>query len=343
MLALVVAGIAKAMRFQEPKPYLKQIPLVIKSDMEKNGFLGRGGVIILGSVGGSFFFDRLIPVTLLDYKLSFDSAQERERLLKSFDALNLPALLLRQPVMYIVTTSHDDGKVIAEWFSERYQLPFALCYEFKRPKDGTRTQAFRVVSPYASGKLPTAVRDSIYQTANLLYNPDFRIRGTRTLREPHRADAPDSGDDVSEALAIPAGWRVKPSSRTPKLSPDMIQYTANGTLRLQCAQVLSLYQSENDYPGGKRYQVFARVRVPKTTYFFLDASRQSGAGFKQIQRVVSRTLAPGDHEIHALLDLSSWRGNWIFEFGIVNGELEVEKLSLVDEKVFRDRAENHDF
>ena len=127
------------------------------------------------------------------------------------------------------------------------------------------------------------------------------------------------------------------------LTPGIIEYTASGDLRLQSTQILALYQSQNNYPGTKQYQVFVKVRATKVTYFFIDASQKSGTGFKQIQRVVSRTLAPGEHEIHGFLDLSSFPGDWVFEFGIVNGELEIETLSLVDEKVFRESAKNNYF
>ena len=148
----------------------------------------------------------------------------------------------------------------------------------------------------------------------------------------------DSQSDAAGELSIPDGWNIKPTSRTTNLTHGMIEYTASGSLRLQSTQILALYQSENSYPGAKQYQFFAKVRAPKATYFFIDASQKSGTGFKQIQRVISRTLAPGDHEIHGFLDLSSFPGEWVFEFGIVNGELEIETLSLVDEKVFRDSA-----
>lgn len=343
MLAIIIAGIAKAMRFQEPKPYLREIPLTIKNDMETHGFAGQGSVIILGNVGGYLAFDGTIPVFPISGGMKFSATEERERLLKSLDGIDLHAILLQQPVTYIIVASDVEGSVVAESFSRRYQLPFELCYEFKRDKDGSRRQAFRVLSPYASSRLPVTVRNKIYKTANLLYNSDFQSHGIRQSDERCQTDTPVSQSDTAEKLSIPAGWNIRQTSRTMNLTPGMIECTASGRLRLQSTQILALYQSKNNYPGAKRYQIFAKARVPKTTYFFIDARQKSEAGFKQIQRVVSRTLAPGDHEIHAFLDLSSFPGEWVFEFGIVNGELEIETLSLVDEKVFRDNAPNNNF
>lgn len=338
MLAIIIAGIAKAMRFQEPKPYLRQIPLTVKNDMETHGFAGRGSVIILGNVGGYLAFDRAIPVFSIDSGMKFRVAEEREQLLKSLDGMNLHAILLLRPVIYIIVATDSEGNIVAESFGRRYQLPFELCYDFKRDKDGSRRQVFRVLSPYASSRLPVTVRDNIYKMANLLYNSDFQSHGSRQSDEMRPVDTSASQSDAAGELFVPDGWNIKRTSRTTNLTHDMIEYTASGSLRLQSTQILALYQSENSYPGAKQYQIFARVRAPKATYFFIDASQKSGTGFKQIQRVISKTLAPGDHEIHGFLDLSSFPGEWIFEFGIVNGELEIETLSLVDEKVFRDSA-----
>lgn len=343
MLAIIIAGVAKAMRFQEPKPYLRQIPLAIKNDMEERGFAGRGSVIILGNVGGYLAFDRIIPVFSIDGGIKFSVAEERERLLKSLDGMDLHTILLLQPVIYIIVATDVAGSIVAESFCRRYQLPFELCYEFKRDKDGSRRLAFRVLSPYASSLLPATVRDDIYKTANLLYNSDFQSYGIRQSDERRQTDTPASQSDTAEELSIPAGWNIKQTSRTMNLTPGIIEYTASGDLRLQSTQILALYQSQNNYPGTKQYQVFVKVRATKVTYFFIDASQKSGTGFKQIQRVVSRTLAPGEHEIHGFLDLSSFPGDWVFEFGIVNGELEIETLSLVDEKVFRESAKNNYF
>ncbi len=306
-LIVIISGAGKAIRPQVAKPYLRELPIALTRDAEKFGGAGKTYVITLGNMGGDLLFDeRIIDVSINDSR-SFD--RNREAFFQSLDAQRLRPLLLQRPVVYLVVRSVEPDNVVADRFRKRYDLPFELCYQARDRKKGV--YLYRIPSPYASGKISAEARNRGYDQFNLLSNHDFQIR------------------ENAGSAPFPAEWRAELNGRCPKILPGMIGYADSGNLRLKTPESVFLYQ-DRALPGNRKYQLRARVVVRESAYFFIDVKRRHPAGLKLIRRVVSQTLYPGKHELLEIFALTENEDPWIWEFGIVGGELEVESLSLVD-------------
>ncbi|MBQ9395812.1 MAG: hypothetical protein IJU23_09915 [Proteobacteria bacterium] len=171
LVIISAVGIAKAMRPQDAKPYLYELPIVV-SDETRNGKISEVCVIELGNIGGHVEFTNSTNFIKIYSERRFDKAQKA--FLQSLDALDIHSLLLKYPRIYIYTASQEKPEVISELFSQRYRLPFELSYQFKRPRNKGHVIMYRIRSPYACGYLTDTERMSIYNNYNLLPDPELK-------------------------------------------------------------------------------------------------------------------------------------------------------------------------
>ena len=324
-LIVIGAGAGKAMQVPEPKPYLRELPLVVNSDAERFGCTEKKCVIELGNPGGHIEFDKSVEVIQIYMGRDFD--KNKESFLKILDAQKLHSMLLQRPVVYILLKTGDRGDVISELFRNRYHLSFNLCYEFKHPKRERRVLLYRILSPYTSGLLPEEARNTVYRKFNLLYNHDF---GTRQTTSSGDSGSPNGGPKTM----FPKGWCAELNKSCPNIAPGTISYAESGNLRLKSAGSVFLYQDRKTFPGRKRYQVRAKVIARNDTYFFIDVKQRRQTMLKPVRRILSQSLSAGEHELHESFDLGSEKDDWIFEVGISGGDIEIASLSLVEAEKF---------
>ena len=346
LLATTIAGTAKAMRFQESKPYLIEIPDLIHEDIQRNHW-ENAYVLILGNGGGYFDFDESITIKQQkgNFKFQLESSNENETFFESVDSLKLDYLLLRYPVIYILVVSYEPGDVFSEHWEKRYGQQLKLCYEFIRPKDRRRNQVFRMVSPYKSAYLTSAGRREVYRQGNLLPNPDFSRYQELDVDDPVLQVWTERGVQLGQKdgrILTPAKWKLVLGAWKKALGPIGMEYTGQRKLRLYslCDNYVALRQVAQPFAGGKVYQLggWAVPAQDLTLYFQLLQIRE-GKAPAQVYTLPLH-VSHDRHEFTAVLDLSRSEGEYVLQLSFANGDIELENIYLVEQVTFNDIAGN---
>lgn len=339
LLIIAISGTAKAMRFQEPKPYLADIPAIIHEEIQSRQ-LQQVYVMILGNIGGYLQFSDAATVNQIMAYDDFSSKEIREHMFFQVDCYFTPCnLLLEHPIMYIVIASNESADNFIKIWQDRYGYTPELCYEFTRPKDKEKIQMFHLESPYKSAYKTNNERMELYKKFNLLPNPDF------SQKKKIPADAPVFKKlhllniklgPPQDATFVPEGWDLY----VPTLKKDAnvhLEYTEEGKLSLSGKNTITVIQVDSPLVGGNIYQLSGCITVKETTYFTINV-RHNIEGKWKISRVYTMGLGmsqkPGRYEFSSLIDLSNEEGIWRIDFGLNTGRVELESLFLVNQTVF---------
>lgn len=340
LTAMAIAGTAKAMRFQEPKPYLVEIPTVVNEELQDYKW-EQTYVMILGNIGGYLPFSDSVTSRQILVSSDFSAKDDHNQIFEQIDLYFKPNnLLLQYPAIYILITSYLPSEDFIRIWHSKYGHTPVLCYEFIRPKNKERIQLFRIESSYSSANKTNKERLASYKNFNLLPNPDFSQKTKLPPDAPVFAKLASLGID----LGIPAGetsfpddWKLyMPSIK--KEAQISFKYSERGNLSLSGQDTIVFIQDAQPLAGGKIYQLNGRIILKQKSYFFIDVQRKGGKW--SIFRIYTMNSQPGRYEFSGLIDLSDKPGLWNINWGITGGDIELESLYLVDQAVFENQ-QNH--
>lgn len=339
LLIIAVSGTAKALRFQEEKPYLSEIPALISRDGKINQW-DHVFVLIVGNVGGYSAFDNLVTVAQVQHSLSFRVPENRALIFNDIADIQLENLLLRYPALYIFTTTDNPAEeFITLWTKQFSTLPKPeLYYEFIRPKDQRRYQLFKICSPFSSAHFTETQRLDLLRKFNLLTNSDFSQKEPfpdgYTLNGMGKSEIPLKDENDNNYTL--AGWHL---CITPwQNNPIVTRIETTPRLNLAAQKTVVFLRQKNVCNGGDKYQVGGVVNVKQPTYFFVDAIKTKHNGYVSSTRVINLLLPPGKHEFSSIIDLLDWHGECDLQIGLYNGDIELENIYLVPESIFDIRS-----
>ncbi|MDD3022156.1 MAG: hypothetical protein PHX61_14435 [Alphaproteobacteria bacterium] len=336
LVGIAVSGTIKALRFQESKPYLTEIPKMLQQEMKANKW-NHALALILGNFGGYI----ALPEGMAEKKISgiprFTGNSNQEDFFQQIDFLNPDYLLLRYPVLYLFVSSQVPGEIFAEHWKARYGQTAQQCCEFIRSKDQRRYQVFRVDSPYPSGYLDEAQRLSIYKRFNLLPNPDFSEReelSTNSLLFQEISDRGATLGSINGHVYIPVAWQLEDSLWGKCLGdPEGLEYTKRQKLRIFSNGPVAIRQASQPFTGGKIYQLGGWAVARKKSSLYIRIIQMSNKKPQKETVLFEEVMQPGRHEFSGLVDMSDWPGEWIVRL-CISGDLELENLYLVDPSIF---------
>jgi len=223
---LLIACAAKALRTQEKKEYLYDIPEAISLDCQKNNINKNVVLLVFGNPGGRLelndnvdvinienrhFNDRLADVA---YQFAFLGRITPDETTNP-DVLKIryPDILkIRYPYLYILSVENQAGSLSNAW-DKKYRDKLALLYEYIRPKDQIAYRLYRLRSSYLSAWLSTDEFEKILRANNVLPNGDFK----KKLRVPpdgsiaqvlRKCGVVPAGDSE---FYLPEGWMIDPA------------------------------------------------------------------------------------------------------------------------------------
>ena len=337
LLIIAVAGTAKAMRFQEPKPYLTDIPAIVNKEIQERHW-PQVYVMVLSNVGGCLPFTDAVTSTPSSTPYDFSSEKDCENIFKQIDLYFNPYnLLLQYPAVYILISSElPYGDFVKIWQDKYGQTP-ELRYEFIRPKNqNEKIQLFRIDSPYKSAYKTRKEQLTLYQKFNLLPNPDFSQRQKLPAGSPVLKELTAWGINLGTppaATFIPSGWELDITSIKENANVHM-KYTEQNRLSLAGQDsTITLIQTDALLAGGKVYQLCGSIIIKETPYFMINVQRAFGSP-RNLTRLCTINRSPGRYEFSCLVDLSNKEGVWRLDIGQAAGEIEIEYLYLVEQAVF---------
>ncbi len=341
LLGTAIAGTAKAMRFQESKPYLTDMPAMIHQEIRQHQW-NHALVLALGNLGGDFKFSDSVTLQYILKQQKFSSSECQEAFFESINCCEPECLLLRYPVLYILISSTEPGEDFSEKWQTRYGRAPEFCYEFVRPKDRMRYQMFRVVSPYYSARLTGEQRLGKLRQFNLLPNPDFSQMQNLSGESTEMRELTSRGmrrRKNSGPIHVPVGWNFDLESWRKDVWPAGLEYTDQRKLRLFGRGRVALLQTSKPFGGGEVYQLGGSLTVRKTSVFHVQTVQMQNGEMISQSKVFAKTMRPGVYEFAGLVDLSGWPGEWFVRFGLQYGDIELESIYLVEQSVFNDTTQ----
>lgn len=335
LLIIAVTGTAKAMRFQEPKPYLTEIPALVEEELKTQSW-EQVYVMILGNVGGYPKFSDAVTVTQILNSSDFSEQEDRDDIFKRIDLFYKPDdLLLSYPIMYILISSDYWQDNFTKIWESKYGSTPKLCYEFTRPKDkNEKIQLFRIASPYSSAYKSRKERLEFYRKFNLLPNPEFSQKSKIPADSPVAEQLTASGIKLTpplERLLFPDGWKLY-VGRIKKHSEAQINYTDQGFLAL--SGYVAFIQDAEPVDAKKIYQLCGCITFRDAASCFIMNTKFLGSKWKTYDLFLWQEQKPGRYEFSSLVDLSNQEGQWLIEFRLLTGKMEIEYLYLVEQSVF---------
>lgn len=337
LIITAAAGTAKAMRFQEPKPYLKAIPAIIHEETQAQNWQ-QAGVIILGNIGGYLpFSDNITSYPIME-QAYFQEGMNNQLMFRQIEKYLTPDnLLLYFPALYIILASDTTSDEFIKTWQAQYGHTPKLCYDFKKSENRQETiKLFRIESPYLSAYENSRKQSELYRKFNLLNNPDFSQKQKLPASSPDLKKLTSLGINLTEPdeeIFIPNNWQLyMPAFKTN--AHVSMKYSDSGRLCLTAQNnTIALLQSGLPLNGGKIYQLHGCITIKRKAYFIIDVQRTAG-GKWDMRRVCTLEQPPGKHEFYGLIDLSNEDGVWNIDLGITNGEIELDYLYIVDQTVF---------
>ena len=208
---LLIACVAKAMRVQESKDYLHDIPALIKQDCQKNNVKGNVGLLVFCDPGGNFKLENNVDViNISNRKLNDRFVDEKYQFSLLQGSLSPDTLKMQYPHLYMFVIEPDCNG-FSKAYNEEYSDKPELIYEYTRAKDQTRYRLYRITSEYNSVWLnPDEFEAMLIRKNNLLINGDFKSK-YRLLPESKIAkilkDRRIKFQENGEVF-IPDGWTV---------------------------------------------------------------------------------------------------------------------------------------
>ena len=338
LLIIAITGTAKAMRFQESKPYLTDIPTIIHHEMQEQHW-EQGYVMILSNIGGYLPFNNTVTVTKIPTPYDFSIQEDYKNVFKQIDLHFKPNnLLLQYPIMYILISSNSAPEDFIRIWQDKYGYTPELCYEFTRAKNtDEKIQLFRIESPYKSAYKTHKEQLTLYQKFNLLPNPDFSHKQKLPLDDPALKQLTSLGINLGptpENTFIPSGWKLNIASLQENADVRM-KYTEQNRLSLSGkGSTITLVQTDALLTGGKIYQLYGSIIINEKPYFMINVQRASGASRNLTRLCTINWGTPGRYDFSCLIDLSNKEGMWVLDIGQAIGEVEIEYLYLVEQTVF---------
>lgn len=336
LIGTAAAGAAKAMRFQEPKPYLTEIPALVSREMA-SAQNGCAIVLELGNLGGIFDFADSVRVWKHNLHLNFSDPDDQERFWSGIGYFEPECKLLQYPVMYIIIRSLAPAENFVKNWHTRYGRVPELCYEYIRPKDQCRHQMFRIRSPFPSASLEAGRRQAIFEKFNVLSNPDFSRRKAVPEESPDIKELLSRGIQLqvqADEIQMPEGWRFDLDSWKETAVPAGLGYAADGALRMFGKAHVGLVQNAKRLSGGRDYQLSGTLTANTLSIFQIQAQQMVNGRVSGRSKVFAEVFPPGRHEFSGLVKLADKPGEWQLRIGLYYGDIELEKLWLIEQSAF---------
>ena len=242
--ALLVACIAKTMRTQEHKTYLRDISEVIKEDCAKYN-LSKAALLVFGNPGGILDCDKMVNVVNVENKKNQAKFADTKYQFPFLQGALEPAVLkIQYPHLYLLVIEHYPEGFSKSWEKKFHDKP-ELIYEYIRDNGQKTYRLYRVRSEYQSAWLNPEDFEETLKNNNVLKNSDFKRKHKLPAEDPIAKKMRNCG--VAPAsdgeMYLPEGWTINPkqgwgttcnpvSFKLPDSSTDMLNIRSKGLVSL---------------------------------------------------------------------------------------------------------------
>ncbi|MHB9139988.1 MAG: hypothetical protein ACYC4Q_11355, partial [Victivallaceae bacterium] len=243
LAVLLLICAVKTLRKQESKPYLQELPEVIKADMVNNN-AGKSVLLVFGDPGGHINVDKSIQLIDIENKYINDKFTNAEyQIPKLIKNLSLDVLNVQYPHIYLLCIENELSVFASAWASKYRNKP-DLIYEYARNKNKVNYRLYRVASNCLTAWLPDLEFNKFMRQKNILPNGDFsdKIKLSPDALEMQILSKRGISLFADGDLYIPAGWHINPNSGwSGKSAPAGIKLNK----RAGCGNQLAMYSATN--------------------------------------------------------------------------------------------------
>ena len=281
IVALLAACAAKAMRVQENKDYLHDIPEAIILDCQKNNINGSVVLLVFGNTGGYLEPDnnvRTINVNNRHLNDRFADVEYQFTLLQ--DKLDPDALKIQYPRLYLLCVEQLSGNFHISWEKKYADKPELIFEYINRKQDAYRL--YRVNSPYKFNGMATDESERMLANKNGLFkNGDLKKKYRISPESDDAKILQNRGIDLFSAgeVYLPEGWTINPyHGWNANCSPVSIKFTEGDTnaLSVQSKDWISIY-SHDLLDSNKTYlvavQASSKTQGIINLYAYIDTEK----------------------------------------------------------------------
>ena len=259
IVVLLTVCAVKAMRVQENKDYLHDIPEAIKLDCQKNNINGRVVLLVFGNTGGYLEPDNNVRTINVDNRHLNDRFADVEYQFTQLETadLNPDGLKIQYSHLYLLCTEQKEDSFCAAWKKKFTDTP-ELIFEYINRKQ-TAYRLYRVKSPYTG--MATDESERMLANKNSLFkNGDLKKKYRISPENDAAKILRDRGINLFEngEVYLPEGWIINPyHSWTANCSPVSIKFTEGDTnaLNVQSKDWISIYS--DDMLGCNKFYLLA--------------------------------------------------------------------------------------
>ncbi len=265
VMVSLIACVAKAMRFQESKPYINKLPKVLRKDCLKNN-IKNTVLLILGKPGGNLYFDKEIKVINVKNKYLNDHCANIEFQLKQLDnKINYEKYKYQYPYLYLLCIEKKTSRFCSVWEKKYHQKP-QLLYEYIRNKDKVAHRLYRITSKYKSAWMKPGELEELFSRNNILRNGTFSKKIKVLPNYPEVKILKERGIDLIHVTNsyLPMGWTINSNAGWQReCSPAQIRLMPSEEdnykfqLKMSCNSTISLF-SNTIFKGRQKYWIMLK-------------------------------------------------------------------------------------
>lgn len=242
---LLVSCIAKAMRVQENKDYLRDIAEIIRTDCQKNNIKGNVPLLLFGNPGGYLDLDKNIVLFNIDNRyFNAKVADTDYQFGKLTGGLHPDILKIRSPRVYLLCVEEKTGNFSRDWTTRYHDNP-ELVFEYTNPRNQIAYRLFRVLSKNKTAWYSPEEFDAFLKKNNIWANCDFSLKTKILSTDPAVVTLKKRGIDLGDNdFYLPAGWRINTGHGwAADCSPVSIEFSDGKALNVTCGSIISIYSS----------------------------------------------------------------------------------------------------
>lgn len=330
IVILLVACIAKTMRGQEHKTYLREIPEVIKEDCAKHNSK-KAVLLVFGDPGGILDCNKIVNVVRIENKIINEKLADIEyqfNLLRG--TLDPESLKIQYPHIYLLCVEKASGSFHAAWQKKYGDTP-ELIFEYIRNKDQTAYRLYKISSMLKSAWLTKQELEELSgHSVDLLDNYNLKKiykvpnndKDMSAIR--NRGILLNKGNEVW----LPEGWRIGDGhgwrTQCSPVTIDIKYADKNNIFSINSSEIIAFY-TDTAFNSEKTYLVEIEKQGHVTLYAYcykLDG--------KFIKTIMVDDIVGNDQSVRNLISISI-AGCGKLRFAIAtSGEVSISKIKIID-------------
>lgn len=299
IVILLFSCVFKAMREQEQKPHLQEIPEVLNAEKLKYKY-PQVPLLVFGNPGGRLSIDASIKVIDIPNRHITDKFTDPEYQLEILNSvLNIETLKIQYPYFYLLVIEKNPETAARAW-ENKYDEKLDLIYEYIQSRNQIAYRLYKSVSEYESERIQQDKSASILASEkNLLKNGDLSKKYQLSPANKNIEVLRNRGIDLfrDEKIYLPEGWSINPSHGwAPNCSPVSIKFNAGtNSLNVQSKDIVSIY-SDDTFDSNKTYLISISADSESQGYLRLFAYTYIASG-KYLQTVSLKGIALSNQKI----------------------------------------------